>query len=292
MRQGLRTVLMALLLGALAWPPPGTRAEAGCEQARADYDRAVQLTDARQALALLDGVVARCPNFNAWFVKGNAHRMLEQWEEALASYRQAHVMANEPEPSFMAQAYGALMQHRLGRDCDAARIFQYLGAGSDLPLPAGVQEPYEAFERSLAESPMDAKTMACALRVTPEHRAIGVCPRLNLRIPFAYDRADIDAANRARAEELADALRRVHDGTYRYRLVGHTDSRGTAAYNQGLSERRARSVRAFLLERQRGLRGSLEARGQGESRLLTPGNTDQAHALNRRVEVQVLCREG
>ena len=134
--------------------------------------------------------------------------------------------------------------------------------------------------------------MACALRMTTDHRAIGVCPRLNVRIPFAYDRADIDAANRPIAEELAEALHQVHDGTYRYRLVGHTDSRGSADYNQDLSERRAESVRAFILEGQQDLRGSLEARGEGESRLLTPDDTEQAHALKRRVEIQVLCQGG
>ena len=288
----LRTLLIALLLAGAVWQPAGTRAEDGCEQAKTDYEHAVQQTDARQALALLDGVIARCPNFNAWFVKGNAHRMLEQWEEALASYRQADGMANEPDLSFMAQAYAALMQHRLGRTCEAARIFQVLGAGSDAPLPARVREPYEAFERSLAASPMSVETIACALQMTADHRAIGVCPRLNVRIPFAYDRADIDSANRPRAEELAEALHRVHDGTYRYRLVGHTDSRGTAAYNQDLSERRAQSVRALVLERQANLQGSLEAHGEGESRLLTSEDTEQGHALNRRVEVRVLCQEG
>ena len=83
----------------------------------------------------------------------------------------------------------------------------------------------------------------------------------------------------------------MHDGTYRYRLVGHTDSRGSADYNQDLSERRAQSVQAFILMRQQSLYGSLEARGEGESRLLTPEDTEQAHALNRRVEVRVLCQE-
>ena len=290
MPPSLRTLLITLLLAAAVWQPAVTWAEDNCEQAKADYDRAVQQTDARQALALLDDVTARCPNFNAWFVKANAHRMLGQWDEALASYRQAHGIAGEPELAFMAQAYGALMQHRLGRTCEAARTFQVLGAGSDAPLPARVREPYEAFERSLTASPMDAEAMACALRVTPEHQAIGVCPRLNVRIPFAYDRADIDANNQPRAEELSEALNRAHDGAYRYRLVGHTDSRGSATYNQDLSDRRAQSVRAFILERQRGLQGSLEAQGEGESRLLTPDDTEQGHALNRRVEVRVLCK--
>ena len=74
--------------------------------------------------------------------------------------------------------------------------------------------------------------------------------------------------------------------------MGHTDSRGRAAYNQDLSERRAQSVRAFILQRQQDLQDRLEARGDGENRLLTQEDTDLAHALNRRVEVQVLCQGG
>ena len=126
MPSGLRRLLIALLLAAAVWQPVGAAAEHGCEQARLNYDRAVQQTDAREALILLDDVIARCPSFNAWFGKGNAHRMLEQWDEALASYQQARGMAGEPQLSFMAQAYGALMQHRLGRTCEAGRTFQYI----------------------------------------------------------------------------------------------------------------------------------------------------------------------
>ena len=148
----------------------------------------MQQTDPAQALPLLNGVVARCPSFNAWFVKGNAHRMLGQWAKALRAYKQAHSEAGKPELGFTAQAYGALMQHRLGRACEAARTFQLLGAGSDAPLPSWLRDPYEAFERRLAEEPMSADEIACALQVTKNHRALGVCPRVNVRIPFAYDR--------------------------------------------------------------------------------------------------------
>ena len=127
MPPSLRTLLIALLLAGAVWRPAGSWAKDGCEQAKAIYDRAVQQTDARQALSLLDGVIARCPSFNAWFVKGNAHRMREQWEEALASYRQASGMAETPDLSFMAQAYGALMQHHLGRTCEAACLSVFGG---------------------------------------------------------------------------------------------------------------------------------------------------------------------
>ena len=145
----LRRLLVALLLAAAVWQPVGASAEYGFEQARLNCDRAMQQTDARMTLILLDDVIARCPSFSAWFVKGNARRMLEQWDEALASYQQARGMAGVPQLSFMAQAYGVLMQHRLGRTCEAARTFQVLGTGSDAPLPPWVREPYEAFETQL-----------------------------------------------------------------------------------------------------------------------------------------------
>ena len=292
MSRSLRIVLGVMLFCIPFWQSPGASAETDCERAKADYDRAVQQTDPARALALLDGVVARCPSFNAWFVKGNAHRMLQQWNGALAAYQQAHGRAGKPEHGFMAQAYGALMQHRLGRNCEAAREFQYLGVGKDEPLPAWLRGPYEAFERRLAEEPMTADEVACALVVTRDHRALGVCPRVNVRIPFAYDRADVDDRNRPKVEELAAALRQVHDGTQSYRLVGHTDSRGSADYNQSLSERRARSVQDFILGQQKNLRGRLEARGEGENRLLATDDTESSHALNRRVEVRVLCQGG
>ena len=279
MTQSLRMALSLLLLGVAVWHSPGAFAETDCEQARADYDRALQQTDPAQVLALLDGVVARCPSFNAWFVKGQAHRMLEQWDQALEAYRQAHGRAGKPESGWKAEAYGALMQHRLGRTCKASREFRQLrGADPDAPLPSWLREPYEAFERSLVEKPMTADEMACALRVTADDKALGVCPRLNVRIPFAYDRADVDGRNRSKVEELAEVLHRVHDDVQRYRLVGHTDSRGRADYNQGLSQRRAQSVRAFILERQQGLQGRLEAGGEGENRLLATDDAESSHA--------------
>ena len=293
MTQSLRMALSLLLLGVAVWHSPGAFAETDCEQARADYDRALQQTDPAQVLALLDGVVARCPSFNAWFVKGQAHRMLEQWDQALEAYRQAHGRAGKPESGWKAEAYGALMQHRLGRTCKASREFRQLrGADPDAPLPSWLREPYEAFERSLAEAPMSTDEMACTLRVTANDRALGICPRLNVRIPFAFNRADIDGQNRSRVEELAEALRRVHEGKQRYRLVGHTDARGSADYNQDLSERRAQSVRAFIAEHQRDLRDRLEARGEGENRLLATDDSESSHTLNRRVEVQVLLCQG
>jgi OOP family OmpA-OmpF porin len=68
------------------------------------------------------------------------------------------------------------------------------------------------------------------------------------------------------------------------RIEGHTSSEGEAAYNQGLSQRRAQAV-ARQLE-QRGLAGGRVAGvGLGETRPIAPNDDEAGRALNRRVEV-------
>ena len=69
-------------------------------------------------------------------------------------------------------------------------------------------------------------------------------------------------------------------------LEGHTDSVGTDKYNQGLSERRAASVRTYLVK-QGVATGRIAARGFGEAKPITDNKTRDGRAKNRRVEVKV-----
>lgn len=67
-------------------------------------------------------------------------------------------------------------------------------------------------------------------------------------------------------------------------VVGHTDSTGSAAYNQQLSERRALSVRSVLVNA--GVApGRLRAYGQGETNPVANNNTAAGRQQNRRVEI-------
>jgi OOP family OmpA-OmpF porin len=69
-------------------------------------------------------------------------------------------------------------------------------------------------------------------------------------------------------------------------IEGHTDWIGSEAYNQGLSERRAESVRRYLVEH--GVDESrLSTAGYGESRPIASNETREGRALNRRVELMV-----
>ena len=75
-------------------------------------------------------------------------------------------------------------------------------------------------------------------------------------------------------------------------IDGHTDSRGSFAYNQGLSERRAYAVRTYLLAHFPALQaGQVTTRGFGESKPLMPNTSALNMAQNRRVEFKVLNKE-
>ena len=279
-------VLLSAGLLALA---PAAYGQTNCEQAAAHYRQALEFgEDAAAALALLRKATALCPNFQGWFVAANAHRSLHQYFEALAAYERALALANTPKHVQMAQAYAALVRHRLGETCAASRTFQSLVPDGGA-VPAWVREPFAAFEMDLAASGWHPEQMACALETTAAHRTIGVCPKVAVRVEFATNSATIDAANGAKVQTLADALQRSPDGGARYRLVGHTDSRGGEAHNQVLSEQRAASVLAAVLARHPDLDGRMEALGEGERELLSPGAEPRDHQLNRRVEVHAVC---
>jgi len=71
------------------------------------------------------------------------------------------------------------------------------------------------------------------------------------------------------------------------RIAGHTDSDGSASYNQGLSERRAASVRDYLVNK--GVpAGSLSTVGYGEEQPVVPNTSASNKAQNRRIEFIIL----
>ena len=102
-------------------------------------------------------------------------------------------------------------------------------------------------------------------------------------VNFAFDSAEIDSASSVVLDAAADQLNECRNVSVL--VEGNTDSIGTDAYNQGLSERRAESVRGHLVGR--GVSASrLTAVGYGESRPIASNDTDEGRALNRRVELK------
>ena len=82
----------------------------------------------------------------------------------------------------------------------------------------------------------------------------------------------------------------VNSNGHMVEIGGHTDSRGEDDVNQQLSEARANSVREYLIEK--GVEGErLTSIGYGETQLLDPAETIEAHARNRRTEFKVVSAD-
>lgn len=106
--------------------------------------------------------------------------------------------------------------------------------------------------------------------------------QIRRQINFATDSAEIQPTSEPLMAEIADVLLRNPDIT-RVEIQGHTDNRGRSQANMTLSQNRANSVRAWLIEA--GVNASrLEARGYGDTEPLVPNITSANRARNRRVQ--------
>ncbi len=144
--------------------------------------------------------------------------------------------------------------------------------------PAEGREPPEPVRPDVDSSRvLDAER---ALLDTGLFRAVGV--------NFAFGRATlIDGADRV-LDAVGAVLRRHPD--LRVEVGGHTDAIGSEAANQRLSERRAETVRAYLIERWGIAPERLTATGYGEARPASADVGETGRALNRRVEFAVTGR--
>ena len=103
---------------------------------------------------------------------------------------------------------------------------------------------------------------------------------------FDFDKSNLKPAGKEALQDLAGQLNQRGANIQKITVVGHTDSKGSDAYNQKLSERRASTVANYLAEN--GVPSQLiEAYGQGEKNPIATNKTAEGRAQNRRVEVTV-----
>ena len=105
-----------------------------------------------------------------------------------------------------------------------------------------------------------------------------------MNILFDFDKADIRPSEKAKLDELARVF-----SDYPENIViveGHTDSKGSAAYNKRLSELRASRVAEYLRSKNIDI-SSLTARGYGESQPVATNETAAGREQNRRVDLQI-----
>jgi OmpA-OmpF porin, OOP family len=108
---------------------------------------------------------------------------------------------------------------------------------------------------------------------------------ITLNVKFDNDKAIVKEYYHDDIKRVADFMNKFPDATAV--IEGYTDEVGTKEHNQILSEKRARSVRQYLINKF-GIDGSrLTAVGYGENRPIADNKTKEGRQKNRRVEVKI-----
>lgn len=116
----------------------------------------------------------------------------------------------------------------------------------------------------------------------------GIVVTFDTGILFDFDESDLRPEARENLRALADNLNEYERTDVL--IIGHTDATGSDAYNQGLSERRARSAASYV--QQLGVAGErVSTRGMGETDPVADNDTAEGQQLNRRVEVVIYADE-
>ncbi|EPT9250865.1 OmpA family protein [Photobacterium damselae] len=169
---------------------------------------------------------------------------------------------------------GVGAEYYLTNNLSTAVEYQYYNdvAGADIHF-AGVSLAYH----------WGAPAPVVAEPVYVDQVSVETLEELKLAVPFAFDSTELSAGDRAKLAPFEQRLQ-AQDAAQIY-VVGYTDSRGSEAYNQKLSVKRADAV-AEALRSVMNVDGSrIIAEGRGESNPVASNDTAEGRAQNRRVEI-------
>ena len=182
----------------------------------------------------------------------------------------------------------AIAQHRqVVKSPQFAQAIHTLAHAKEMPRPTG---PAQVASLQSTSHPAQPNTVPAGQAIGPDG-----CPvplTIDLRgVNFDFDKANLRPDAVAILEE-ASAILNAHPDM-RVEVAGHTDAIGTAQYNQGLSERRARAVYDYLTSHGVDASRISGPNGYGEARPIAPNtNADgsdnpEGRARNRRTELNV-----
>ena len=154
-------------------------------------------------------------------------------------------------------------------------------------LSAGTQQvdkAAQAKEATFVNSLRNRPTRSLSLGEREEVAQLAATkPKIDLEIHFDYNSAEINKASMQAVQELGKALTDPSLKGSTFVVAGHTDAIGGEEYNQGLSERRADTIKRYLTEKF-GINGSdLVTVGYGETKPKDPNAP--MDPTNRRVQV-------
>ncbi|MDD4108473.1 MAG: OmpA family protein [Prolixibacteraceae bacterium] len=172
-------------------------------------------------------------------------------------------------------AAGAVIGRASGNTALGAIIGAAVGGGAGAVI--GRQMDKQAEE--IAKTVPDAKV---------ERVGEGIVVEFSSNILFAFDKSNLSEEAKTNLDKLVIVLNNYPDTDIE--VQGHTDSRGSEAYNQTLSEQRAGTVSSYLTGK--GIAyNRLDIKGFGETLPKYENDTADGRTLNRRVEFMITANE-
>lgn len=257
-------------------------AAGACEKAEFLFNAARSGNRApEQRIVLLQASLDACESYGAYYELGRAHHERGDRHGALSALEKAIGLARTREQKVLALLASARI-HRGGGDLREARVCYRTALR--FQADRDLEREMMTLERERRHITLGAREIAASLH-SPIYRALGLAPIVDVRVLFEFDSFRLTAEGKRQIYEIGKAIAAL--GRTRVTLTGHTDERGTEAYNLRLSRNRARAVRDYLLGSGDTDPSLILTRGEGERRLLFHDDTELAHALNRRVEIRM-----
>lgn len=193
----------------------------------------------------------------------------------LGSTFAAAILAGGMALTVVPAAAGDLSAQQIENGLKMPRVTRGLSPAARADIaPADLSFIHQARSRSRSLSTEDRTQMA---------EIASKRPKVDLDITFEYDSAQLSPKAEPQLANLARALTGPELTGTVVMLGGHTDAKGGDSYNQQLSERRAETVKRFLVTRYKIAPDTLITAGYGKKDM--KNSTDPFAAENRRVEI-------
>jgi outer membrane protein OmpA-like peptidoglycan-associated protein len=209
-------------------------------------------------------------------------RLVERAQE------QSQAMAQQASQA-AANAQAAAQQRDLAKEAESnseaqAQVARQLAAEEQQKANQATQQAEEY--RQAREAELAQLQQALGQIAETRRTAMGLVMTLDSKsIRFDFDKANLKPKYRDILNRIAGILMTLKG--YTIAVYGYTDDIGTQTYNLQLSRRRAEAVRDFLV--QTGISPTImSTKGFGKSDPRIPGNSEQARAANRRVEIAIV----
>ena len=170
---------------------------------------------------------------------------------------------------------GGLLGHKSGNTVVGVLIGATIGGTAGALIGRHMDKQAEKLQKDLEGA-------------TVQRMGEGILITFDKGMQFGVNKSSVPSSGTANLNDLARILKEYDDTDIL--IEGHTDNTGEDAYNQTLSEKRAESVRNYLISQ--GVASSrITSKGYGENQPLQDNDSEAGRAANRRVEVAIYANK-